>query len=217
MRHKKSGRRLGRNSSHRKAMFRNMAASILKHETIKTTLPKAKELRRVVEPLITLAKEDSVANRRLAFDRLRDMMIGAFHEAGAHPTLAHDLYAMARKAGLLDVCYRPFVVGVRSTDPVVDYLPSTVESMRKSVLRLGLATEATLAADLEACRGHLRRPETVFTLFTVVQVWGRNLTDKDYAVRGFYFGNEPPDFPSTLYTRFGDPRQVGVTIERRFH
>jgi len=72
MRHKKSGRRLGRNSSHRKAMFRNMAASMLKHETIKTTLPKAKELRRVVEPLITLAKEDNVANRRLAFDRLRD-------------------------------------------------------------------------------------------------------------------------------------------------
>ena len=72
MRHKKSGRRLGRNSSHRKAMYRNMATSMLKHETIKTTLPKAKELRRVVEPLITLAKEDSVANRRLAFNRLRD-------------------------------------------------------------------------------------------------------------------------------------------------
>ena len=72
MRHRKSGRRLGRNSTHRKAMFRNMAASMLKHETIRTTLPKAKELRRVVEPLITLAKEDSVANRRLAFDRLRD-------------------------------------------------------------------------------------------------------------------------------------------------
>lgn len=72
MRHRKSGRRLGRNSSHRKAMFRNMATSMLKHETIRTTLPKAKELRRVVEPLITLAKEDSVANRRLAFDRLRD-------------------------------------------------------------------------------------------------------------------------------------------------
>ena len=72
MRHKKSGRRLGRNSSHRKAMFRNMASSMLKHETIRTTVPKAKELRRVVEPLITLAKEDSVANRRLAFDRLRD-------------------------------------------------------------------------------------------------------------------------------------------------
>ncbi len=72
MRHRNAGRRLGRNSSHRKAMFRNMATSMLKHETIRTTLPKAKELRRVVEPLITLAKEDSVANRRLAFDRLRD-------------------------------------------------------------------------------------------------------------------------------------------------
>lgn len=72
MRHRKSGRKFGRNSSHRKAMFRNMAASMLKHETIRTTLPKAKELRRVVEPLITLAREDSVANRRLAFDRLRD-------------------------------------------------------------------------------------------------------------------------------------------------
>lgn len=72
MRHKKAGRRLGRNSSHRKAMFRNMAASLLRHETIKTTLPKAKELRRVVEPLITLAREDGVAKRRLAFDRLRD-------------------------------------------------------------------------------------------------------------------------------------------------
>ena len=72
MRHRKSGRKLGRNSSHRKAMFRNMAASLLRHEQIKTTLPKAKELRRVVEPLITLGKEDGVANRRLAFDRLRD-------------------------------------------------------------------------------------------------------------------------------------------------
>ena len=72
MRHRKSGRKFGRNSTHRKAMFRNMAASMLKHETIRTTLPKAKELRRVVEPLITLAREDSVANRRLAFDRLRD-------------------------------------------------------------------------------------------------------------------------------------------------
>ena len=72
MRHRKSGRKLGRNSSHRKAMFRNMSASLVHHETIKTTLPKAKELRRVFEPLITLAKEDGVANRRLAFDRLRD-------------------------------------------------------------------------------------------------------------------------------------------------
>ncbi|MEM8984973.1 MAG: 50S ribosomal protein L17, partial [Pseudomonadota bacterium] len=65
MRHNKSGRKLNRNSSHRKAMFRNMAASLVRHETIRTTLPKAKELRRVVEPLITLAKEDGVAKRRL--------------------------------------------------------------------------------------------------------------------------------------------------------
>lgn len=72
MRHRKSGRQLNRNSSHRQAMFRNMAVSLVSHEVIKTTLPKAKELRRVVEPLITLAKTDSVANRRLAFARTRD-------------------------------------------------------------------------------------------------------------------------------------------------
>lgn len=72
MRHRKSGRTLGRTSAHRKAMYKNMAVSLIKHETIRTTLPKAKELRRVVEPLITLAKEDGVARRRLAFARLRD-------------------------------------------------------------------------------------------------------------------------------------------------
>jgi large subunit ribosomal protein L17 len=72
MRHMKSGRAFSRTSSHRQAMFKNMASSLFKHELIKTTLPKAKELRRVAEPLITLAKADSVANRRLAFARLRD-------------------------------------------------------------------------------------------------------------------------------------------------
>ena len=72
MRHRKIGRTLGRNSSHRRAMFRNMSASLIKHETIRTTVPKAKELRRVIEPLITLAKTDEVARRRRAFDRLRD-------------------------------------------------------------------------------------------------------------------------------------------------
>lgn len=71
MRHRKSGRHLNRTSSHRQAMFKNMAVSLIEHEIIKTTLPKAKELRRVAEPLITLAKEDSVANRRLAFSRTR--------------------------------------------------------------------------------------------------------------------------------------------------
>ncbi len=72
MRHRNSGRKLNRTSSHREAMFRNMAASLIKHELIRTTVPKAKELRRVAEPLITLAKTDGVANRRLAFSRLRD-------------------------------------------------------------------------------------------------------------------------------------------------
>ncbi|MBL4782172.1 MAG: 50S ribosomal protein L17 [Porticoccaceae bacterium] len=71
MRHRHSGRQLNRTSPHRRAMFRNMTASLVEHEVIKTTLPKAKELRRVAEPLITLAKTDTVANRRLAFDRLR--------------------------------------------------------------------------------------------------------------------------------------------------
>lgn len=72
MRHRNAGRRLSRTTSHRKAMFKNMAVSLMRYELIKTTLPKAKELRRFVEPLITLAKEDSVAKRRLAFARLRD-------------------------------------------------------------------------------------------------------------------------------------------------
>lgn len=72
MRHLHSGRKLNRTGAHRRAMFRNMAASLVTHELIRTTLPKAKELRRVAEPLITLAKQDSVANRRLAFSRLRD-------------------------------------------------------------------------------------------------------------------------------------------------
>ncbi len=84
MRHMKSGRKLNRNSSHRKAMFRNMASSLFEHEIIKTTVPKAKELRRVAEPLITLAKEDSLAHRRLAFDRLRDrgVVTKLFNELG---------------------------------------------------------------------------------------------------------------------------------------
>ncbi|QQF77012.1 50S ribosomal protein L17 [Histophilus somni] len=84
MRHRKSGRQLNRNSSHRQALFRNLASALVSHEIIKTTLPKAKELRRVVEPLITLAKVDSVANRRLAFARTRNIETVAklFNELG---------------------------------------------------------------------------------------------------------------------------------------
>ena len=84
MRHRESGRKLNRNSSHRKAMFRNMAVSLIEYEMIKTTLPKAKELRRIAEPLITMAKIDNVAKRRLAFSRLRDRNIVTklFNELG---------------------------------------------------------------------------------------------------------------------------------------
>ena len=84
MRHRKTGRKLNRTSSHRKAMMRNMAASLFTHELIRTTLPKAKELRGVAEPLITLSKEDSVAHRRLAFARLRDreVVTKLFNELG---------------------------------------------------------------------------------------------------------------------------------------
>jgi large subunit ribosomal protein L17 len=104
MRHRKSGRQLNRNSSHRKAMFRNMACSLFEHELIKTTLPKAKELRRVAEPLITSAKEDSVAKRRLAFARLRDdAAVGKlFNELGPRYKEREGGYLRILKCG-----YRP--------------------------------------------------------------------------------------------------------------
>ncbi len=84
MRHRQSNRKLNRTTSHRLAMFRNMCNSLIQHEAIKTTLPKAKELRRFIEPLITLGKEPTVANHRLAFDRLRDreMVLKLFNELG---------------------------------------------------------------------------------------------------------------------------------------
>ncbi|MEO9654344.1 50S ribosomal protein L17 [Marinomonas sp.] len=101
MRHRKSGRHLNRTSSHRKAMFKNMAASLFEHEVIKTTLPKAKELRRVAEPLITLAKIDSVANRRLAFARTRskDAVGKLFSELGPRYQTRPGGYVRILKCG----------------------------------------------------------------------------------------------------------------------
>ena len=101
MHHRKSGRRFNRTSSHRKAMLENMAVSLLQHELIKTTLPKAKELRRVVEPLITMAKIDSVANRRLAFARLRDDGVVAklFNEIGPRHMTRPGGYTRVLKSG----------------------------------------------------------------------------------------------------------------------
>ena len=101
MRHRKVGRQLGRNSSHRKAMFRNMACSLFEHEVIKTTLPKAKELKRVAEPLITLAKNDSVANRRLAFARTgsKETVGKLFAELGPRYTERPGGYTRILKCG----------------------------------------------------------------------------------------------------------------------
>ena len=101
MRHRKSGRHLSRTSAHRKAMFQNMAVSLFEHELIKTTLPKAKELRRVAEPLITLAKEDSVANRRLAFDRTRSKAIVGelFNDLGKRYATRQGGYLRILKCG----------------------------------------------------------------------------------------------------------------------
>lgn len=102
MRHRNSGRKLNRNSSHRKAMFKNMAASLLEHEVIRTTLPKAKELRGVIEPLITLGKTDSVANRRLAFARLgnRDAVTKLFNDVSPRSASRPGGYVRVLKTGL---------------------------------------------------------------------------------------------------------------------
>lgn len=101
MRHRNAGRKLNRTSSHREAMFRNMAGSLFRHEIIKTTLPKAKELRRVAEPLITLAKSDSVHTRRLAFSRLRDKVaVGKlFNELGPRYQARPGGYLRIMKCG----------------------------------------------------------------------------------------------------------------------
>ena len=101
MRHRNSGRKLNRNSSHRKAMFKNMAASLFEHEVIRTTLPKAKELRGVVEPLITLGKKDSVANRRLAFARIgdRDVVTKLFNEIAPRSANRPGGYVRILKCG----------------------------------------------------------------------------------------------------------------------
>ncbi|HHZ88344.1 MAG TPA: 50S ribosomal protein L17 [Chromatiaceae bacterium] len=101
MRHRKSGRQLNRNSSHRKADFRNMAVSLFRHELIRTTVAKAKELRRVTEPLITMGKSDSVANRRLAFSRMRDQeMVGKlFNELGPRYSSRPGGYTRILKCG----------------------------------------------------------------------------------------------------------------------
>ena len=125
MRHRQSNRKLNRTTSHRLAMFRNMSNSLLRHEVIKTTLPKAKELRRFVEPLITLGKEPSLANRRLAFDRLRDreMVVKLFGELGPR--------YKTRPGGYLRILKYGFRVGDNAPMALVELVdrPETAEAV----------------------------------------------------------------------------------------
>ena len=137
MRHRNGLRKLNRTSSHRQAMFRNMANSLLQHEVIKTTLPKAKELRRVVEPMITLGKKPSVANRRLAFNRLRDrdMVVKLFDELGPRYATRNGGYLRIMKAG-----YRR---GDNAPLAVIEFVDRDVDAK-------GAADKARVAAEAEA-------------------------------------------------------------------
>jgi SAM-dependent methyltransferase len=111
-----------------------------------------------------------------AWDRLRDAFAEAFARIGGDVHLGQRLYQLARRAGLEDVQYRPFFVGVRSGDPMTDYMPATAESMRAALLEHRLISQGDFESALAACRSHLAHPDTVFTTYTVVQVWGRTPT-----------------------------------------
>lgn len=126
MRHRCSGRNLSRTSSHRKAMFKNMAVSLMRYEVIKTTLPKAKELRQVVEPLITLAKEDSVAKRRLAFARLqdRDIVTKLFNDLGPR--------YKERPGGYMRILKFGFRVGDKAPMALVELVGRPQEAVEES-------------------------------------------------------------------------------------
>ena len=136
MRHRNGLRKLNRTSSHRQAMFRNMANSLLRHEVIKTTLPKAKELRRVVEPLITLGKKPSLSNRRLAFSRLRDrdMVVKLFDELG--PRFA------ARNGGYLRILKFGFRDGDNAPMALIELLDRPAENEAGEVVEVKEASAA---------------------------------------------------------------------------
>ena len=129
MRHRNSGRKLNRNSSHRKAMFRNMTISLVEHEKIKTTLPKAKELRGFAEPLITLAKKDNLSNRRLAFDRIRSKSaVGKlFGELGPRYESRPGGYIRILKCGFRSGDNAPMAIVELLDRPKKDIVPDEVE------------------------------------------------------------------------------------------
>lgn len=108
-----------------------------------------------------------------AWEKLKTAELAVFKAVGADLELARRLYFVVRQAGLRDVQYRTALLGVRSTDPMVDYLPATVESLRATILKLGLLGADELDTALAECRAHLAKPDTSFTMYTVAQVWGR--------------------------------------------
>ncbi len=128
MRHRKSGRQLGRNSSHRKAMFSNMATSLIRHELIKTTVPKAKELRSIVEPMITRSKVDTVANRRIIFSKIRDNEITAkfFTEIGPRYASRPGGYIRILKCGFRDGDQAPMAYVELVDRPIVEEVDEEV-------------------------------------------------------------------------------------------
>jgi ubiquinone/menaquinone biosynthesis C-methylase UbiE len=116
-----------------------------------------------------------------AWERLKSALEAAFTSVGSDIRLAQRLFALARHAGLEDVQYRPFLLGIRSSDPMADYLPSTVESLRRTIIDHGLLAGGELDTALADCRAHLRDPDTVFTTYAVAQVWGRTPAKADRA------------------------------------
>jgi large subunit ribosomal protein L17 len=133
MRHQNIGRQLSRNSAHRAALMRNMASALLRYETIRTTVPKAKELRRVVEPLITLAKVDNVAKRRLAFDRLRDgeVVVKLFTDLGPHYKTRPGGYLRILRHGLRPGDSAPMAV-VQLVDRIPLAVPTAADKPAKA-------------------------------------------------------------------------------------
>ena len=157
MRHKKSGRHLSRTSAHRKAMFANMAVSLFEHEIIKTTVPKAKELRRLAEPLITLAKVDSVANRRLAFSRIRDKLAVAklFSELGPRYEnrpggYTRILKTRARHGDSAPLAFVELVGRQMNTEEFGDFDHETALTRDDDDKRVGDTEENRVEADSEA-------------------------------------------------------------------
>jgi ubiquinone/menaquinone biosynthesis C-methylase UbiE len=137
------------------------------------------EAMRLVRPggLIALQEPDASTLNcfppHRAWDRLKSAYMAAFKAVGADIELARKLYFLVHQAGLCDVQYRTALLGVRSIDLMIDYLPSMIESLNGTILRLGLLSEDDLAAALTECRQHLAKPGTAFTMFTLGQVWGR--------------------------------------------